>query len=148
MDVRRLLMAGVAAGVLAGCGSVYHAARGMLPPQPADRVAMREQAAREAEDRAIEEARVLREMLKGPAWADRVIDQADRVDLAAWELERAALAVEDARAGGGVSGEADHQPRRLSLARALRSATARARDGGPAQGRIALDEAMQAHAGD
>lgn len=86
----------------AGCTSIYHRTQSGLPPEPTAELELRIREARQAADQADQAARKLLGHLRQPK-ADAIIAaDFDRLESAAHEVERRALAARDA--GGPPDG--------------------------------------------
>lgn len=87
------------------CTSIYHRTQSGLPPDPAAELELRIREARQAADQADQAARKLLGHLRQPK-ADAIISaDFDRLEAAAYEVERRALAARDA--GGPPDGRPD-----------------------------------------
>jgi hypothetical protein len=91
-----LLLASVGLGG-SGCNSIYHRTRATLPPEPAAELGMRVADARRAESLAGQAGRKLQEHLNRGLSGEVIQADFDRLELAAFELERRGLAARDAQ---------------------------------------------------
>jgi hypothetical protein len=82
--------------VAAGCTSIYHRTRSDLPPEPAAEAELRISEARKAEDQARQSGRKLLGHLRQAKPGATISADFDRLEAAAFELERRALAARDA----------------------------------------------------
>ena len=82
----------------AGCDSVYYRAQTGFSAQPTDRLKMRIEDAYQAERRATEAARLLRDRIVNGGDSGRVKTDVDRLELCALDLQRCVEAVQDAAA--------------------------------------------------
>ncbi len=80
----------------AGCASIYHQTRGDLPPEPAAEVELRISEARKADDQMRQAGRKLLSHLRHAKPPATISPDFDRLEAAAFELERRALAARDA----------------------------------------------------
>lgn len=99
--------------VAAGCTSIYHRTRSDLPPEPAAEVELRISEARKAEDQARQAGRKLLGHLRQGKPGATISADFDRLEAAAFELERRALAARDAVQPPGGSAEATAEIERL-----------------------------------
>jgi hypothetical protein len=108
-SARRLLPLALALLVV-GCTSVYHRTRTALPPDPAADVQLRIGEAREAGERTIQAARkLLKHLRQGTVDARVVAVDFDRLEAAAYDLDRRVWAARDAvtRTGEGEQRHAE-----------------------------------------
>jgi len=80
----------------AGCASIYHQTRSGLPPEPPAEVELRISEARKAQDQARQAGRKLLGHLRQAKPGATIAADFDRLEAAAFELERRALAARDA----------------------------------------------------
>lgn len=89
----------------AGCTSIYHRTRSELPADPAAEVELRLQEARQAADQASQAARKLLGHLRQAKSGAVISTDFDRLEAAAYELERRTLAARDATARHDTAAE-------------------------------------------
>ena len=116
----------IVALLVAGCGSAYHRARADLPPGSDAKVALRVRDAQAAQRRADAALETLLASLDASD-VPRVATDADRVELAAFDIEREALAMDDVADGAGHNDAAQWRAK----ADVFRKAADVARRGGP-----------------
>jgi len=121
-SARRRWLAGVDASrgllfalliAVTGCTSIYHRTRSDLPAEPAAEVELRISEARKAEDQARQAARNLLGHLRQAKPGATISADFDRLEAAAFEMERRALAARDAVEPPGGNTEATTAIERL-----------------------------------
>jgi len=103
----------LAAITTTGCQSIYHQTRSGLPPEPAAEVELRINEARQAADRAHLAGKKLLGHLRQGKVDSTLSADFDRLETAAFEVERRALAARDAAERNGANPDVPAEIERL-----------------------------------
>jgi hypothetical protein len=98
-----------------GCNSIYHRTQTVLPPEPGAQLRLRMDEARRAETLAAQTGTRLRDDLARGMSGERLQADFDRLELAAFELQRRAAAARDVAASSEAHPELAGEIERLHL---------------------------------
>jgi hypothetical protein len=100
---------------VAGCNSIYHRTQATLPPGPSAELRMRMDEAQQAENRAAQAGAKLRDDLVRGVSGETVQADLDRLELAAFELQRRTAAAQEVTAAAKEPPELAGEIGRLHL---------------------------------